>query len=76
MLIAGVVMAEAMWLLTRSLSETTGMGALWRILIATVIGVIVYLVALTVMRSPEAKQIISTVTGVFTRATRRDHRGG
>jgi putative peptidoglycan lipid II flippase len=76
MLLAGVVMAEAIWLLTRSFNDTTGIGALWRIVVASMIGVIVYFGALTAMRSPEAKQIVSTVTGVFTRVTARDRRGG
>ncbi len=76
MLLAGVVMAEVIWLVTRSLGDTTGPGALWRILVGTVIGVIVYLGALTVMRAPEAKKIISTVAAPIIRATRQDRRGG
>jgi hypothetical protein len=76
MLLAGVVMAEVIWLFTRSIGDTTGPGALWRILVGTVIGVTVYLGALTVMRAPEAKQIISTVAAPIIRATRQDRRGG
>jgi putative peptidoglycan lipid II flippase len=75
MLIAGVVMAEAIWLATRTFDATTGSGALGRILVGTVIGAIVYLAALTLMRAPEAKQILSTVARPITRVARRDHRG-
>lgn len=76
MLLAGLVMAEVIWVATRSIGGTTGSGAIWRILIGTVIGVTVYFSLLIAMRAPEAKQIASSVVAPIIRATRRDRPGG
>jgi putative peptidoglycan lipid II flippase len=57
--VAGLVMAEAAWLVARAIGANTGWPALERIVAATLVGIVVYVVALIVMRAPEIDQLRS-----------------
>jgi putative peptidoglycan lipid II flippase len=72
MALAGLVMAGAVWLSSRSLGGTTGADAIRRILVGTTIGAGVYLAALVMLRAPEVRSILSPVRKV----TQRGRRGG
>lgn len=76
MALAGLVMAEVAWLATRGFSTSTGISALGQILVGSLIGLIVYLVALTLMRAPEVRPLAQLLVKVVTRAGGRDHRDG
>ena len=68
MLLAGVVMAEVMWVVARLVGDDEGWGALVRLTTAGVAGVAVYVVLLTVMQVPELQQVRTRVMSRFTTA--------
>jgi putative peptidoglycan lipid II flippase len=72
MAVAGAAMAGAIWVSTREVGSTTGIGALWRILFGTTIGASVYLGALVVLRAPEVDGLLGPVR----RAVQRGRRDG
>jgi putative peptidoglycan lipid II flippase len=76
MALAGIVMAEVIWLTTRGFSENTGLSALGQILWGSLLGLIVYVVALGLMRAPEIRPLISLGVKFFSRAGARDRRDG
>jgi putative peptidoglycan lipid II flippase len=55
--LASVVMAEAAWLVARAVGDNSGFGALVRVLLASVVGLAVYVAALIVLRAPELDQL-------------------
>ena len=68
MLLAGVVMAEVMWVVARLVGDDEGWGALVRLTTAGVAGVTVYVVLLTVMQVPELQQLRTRLMSRFTTA--------
>ncbi|MFT3854126.1 MAG: hypothetical protein QM733_15495 [Ilumatobacteraceae bacterium] len=57
MAVAAVLMAEAGWIVARVVGSNTGLGALARVVVATIVGLAVYAGALVVMRAPELTQL-------------------
>jgi putative peptidoglycan lipid II flippase len=53
MLLAAVLMAEVVWLVTRVVGGTSGVGAAVRVVVGGVVGVAAYLGVLALLRSPE-----------------------
>jgi putative peptidoglycan lipid II flippase len=53
MLLAAVLMAEAMWLVTHGVASDTGWSGFAQLLVGGLVGLAVYLVALVVLRVPE-----------------------
>jgi putative peptidoglycan lipid II flippase len=53
MLVAGALMGEAVWFVTRNVGGNVGVDALLRLVVGTVVGVIVYFGLLAVMGAPE-----------------------
>ncbi len=53
MILAAVLMAEAVWLTTTQIGGNTGVDAVLRLAVGTVVGAAVYLAALVVLRAPE-----------------------
>jgi putative peptidoglycan lipid II flippase len=59
MLLAGVVMAEVMWVVARLVGGNVGLAALARVVVAGTAGVVAYVVVLMVLRVPELEQVRS-----------------
>jgi putative peptidoglycan lipid II flippase len=53
MLLAAVLMAEAVWLVTQRVGGNVGMDAVVRLSVGTLVGAVVYLGVLIVLRAPE-----------------------
>lgn len=53
MLIAAVLMAEAVWVVTRAVGSDSGGGALARLVVGGVVGLVVYAGVLLALRAPE-----------------------
>jgi putative peptidoglycan lipid II flippase len=53
MALAAVLMAEAVWFVTRFVGANTGTDAVLRLAVGTVVGIVVYLAALVALRAPE-----------------------
>jgi putative peptidoglycan lipid II flippase len=60
--VAALLMAEAAWVVGRLVGSNTGIGALARVIAASVIGLAVYGGALVVLRAPELAQLRSWFT--------------
>jgi putative peptidoglycan lipid II flippase len=58
---ASVVMAEAVWLASRSVGSDEGAGAFVRVGVGTVVGVVVYGVLLWVLRVPELRRLVASL---------------
>jgi putative peptidoglycan lipid II flippase len=65
MLLAAVVMAEAVWFVARHVGANSGIGAVTRTLAGTVAGTIVYVVVLAVLRSDEIEMLIGPLRRRF-----------
>ena len=62
MLLAPLLMAEAVWLVTRQLGGNSGLAAAGRVAAGTVVGIAVYFGVLALLRSPEiaaARRLVS-----------------
>ena len=62
MLLAALLMAEAVWLVTRQLGGNSGLAAAGRVAAGTVVGIAVYFGVLALLRSPEiaaARRLVS-----------------
>jgi putative peptidoglycan lipid II flippase len=57
MLVAAVLMGEAVWLVTQQFGGNSGDEALARVLVGTLVGAVVYLGALLLMRAPEVDAV-------------------
>lgn len=55
--LAGVVMAEVVWAVARSVGANSGSAALVRVVAGTVVGIVVYVVMLVVLGSPELDEL-------------------
>lgn len=55
--LASVIMAEAVWAACRLVGANAGSGALVRVLVGTVVGIIAYLGTLVVLRAPEIDEL-------------------
>lgn len=64
MLLAGVLMAEAIWFVTNGVDTDTGWPALAQILVGSVVGVIVYVAALVALRTPELAWVRQRLPGI------------
>jgi putative peptidoglycan lipid II flippase len=53
MLLAAVLMAEIVWLVTRLVGGTSGLEAAVRVVVGTLVGVVAYVGVLALLRSPE-----------------------
>jgi putative peptidoglycan lipid II flippase len=53
MLLAALLMAELVWVVSRAVGDNSGAGAAARVVIGSVVGIAVYLGVLTLLRSPE-----------------------
>ncbi len=53
MLLAGVIMAESVWFVTRFVGANSGAGAVARLLVGIVVGTVVYVGVLVLLRAPE-----------------------
>jgi putative peptidoglycan lipid II flippase len=62
MTLASVVMAEVVWLVTRSVGDNSGTGAVVRVVTGTAVGAVVYVGMLFVLRAPELTQLRSRFT--------------
>jgi putative peptidoglycan lipid II flippase len=76
MALAGLVMAELIWLATRGFSSTTGLSAVGQILWGSLLGLIVYVVALSLMRAPEVQPLTRLLSRVLSRAGAPNRRDG
>lgn len=68
MLLAGVVMAEVMWLVGRLVGGNVGLAALLRVVVAGAVGIATYLGVLTALRVPELAQARSRLVARFGRS--------
>jgi hypothetical protein len=59
MVVSAVVMAEAVWLVARLVGSNAGGGAVWRVIVGTVVGVTVYGVALRALGASEVDQLLA-----------------
>ena len=57
MALAAAIMAEAVWAVTHEVGGNVGVDAALRLAVGTVVGVVVYLAALTVLRAPELGEL-------------------
>jgi len=53
MLLASVFMAEIVWLVARAVGDNSGVGAVARVVVGSIVGLAVYVGALWLLRSPE-----------------------
>lgn len=68
MLLAGVVMAEVMWVVARLVGSNVGLGAFLRVCAAGLVGALVYVGVLMALRVPELEQVRSRLMGRLGRA--------
>ncbi len=64
MLLAAVLMAEAMWFVTRNVDDDTGWSALGQIVVGGGVGVVVYLAVAFALRIPELDWVRRRIPGV------------
>src|SRR5680860_1182328 len=64
MLLAAVLMAEAMWFVTRNADGDAGWSALGQIAVGGIVSIVVYLAAAFVLRIPELDQLRRRLPGV------------
>jgi len=57
--LAGLVMAEVVWIVARSIGENSGPAAVARVVAGTIIGAITYVAVLAALRSPELDDVRS-----------------
>ena len=57
MLLAAVLMAEAMWFVTHRVTSDTGWSGFAQLMVGGVVGLTVYVVALIVLRVPEMSRL-------------------
>ena len=62
-LIAVVLMAEAMWLVTRNAPSDHGWDALLQLVVGGVVGLVVYTAVLLVLRTPELSGLARRLPG-------------
>jgi putative peptidoglycan lipid II flippase len=55
MVLAGVVMAEAVWMISRTVGSNVGLGALSRVIAGTLVGVVIYPGVLYLLGAPEVR---------------------
>jgi putative peptidoglycan lipid II flippase len=53
MLLASVLMAEAVWLVTQQVGGNAGVDAVVRLVVGTIVGAVVYLGVLVLLGAPE-----------------------
>ena len=53
MLLASVLMAEAVWLVSRQVGGNAGVDAVIRLMVGTIVGTAVYLAVLVLLKAPE-----------------------
>jgi putative peptidoglycan lipid II flippase len=68
MLLAGVVMAEVMWVVARVVGGNVGLAALARVIVAGTVGVATYIGVLVLLRVPELDQVRSRFAAKFGRS--------
>ena len=68
MLLAGVVMAEVMWVVARLVGGNVGLAALVRVVVAGIVGIATYLGVLMLLRVPELDQVRSRFAAKFGRS--------
>ena len=61
--LAAVLMAEAMWFVTRNADDDTGWSAIGQIVIGGVVGIVVYLAVAFALRSPELEWVRRRLPG-------------
>jgi putative peptidoglycan lipid II flippase len=61
MLVAAVVMAEAVWLVARNVGSNSGTGAVARTLAGTAVGIVVYVAVLVLLRSDEIAMAVDPI---------------
>jgi putative peptidoglycan lipid II flippase len=62
-LLASVLMGEAVWLVARSVGGDVGLDAAVRVVVGTLVGIIVYLAALIALRAPELEDVRRRLPG-------------
>ena len=67
MALAGVVMAEVMWVVARLVGGNVGLGALLRVSAAGLVGAVAYVGVLMVLRVPELEHVRGRLVGRFGR---------
>ncbi len=68
MLLPPVLMAEAIWFVTRNVDDDTGWSALGQIIVGGVVGIIVYLGVAFALRVPELDWVRRRMPGRSVRA--------
>jgi putative peptidoglycan lipid II flippase len=63
MALAGVLMAEAMWLVARAVGGNAGMDAVVRLVVAGVVGAVVYVGVLVALDAPELRAVRDRLPG-------------
>lgn len=58
---ASVVMAQAVWLVSRNIGSDVGVGAFIRVGVGTVVGVVIYAVLLWVLNEAEMRRLVASV---------------
>jgi putative peptidoglycan lipid II flippase len=61
MLLAGVIMAESVWLVTHFVGDNSGAGAVARLLAGILVGTVVYVGVLLLLRAPEVDLLRKTL---------------
>jgi len=63
MLLAGMIMAEVVWLVARNIGANDGGGAVVRAIVGSVVGASVYIVVLLILRAPELELLRRRLPG-------------
>jgi putative peptidoglycan lipid II flippase len=63
MLLAAVLMAEAIWLATHGMSSDTGFSAVAQLVVGGLVGLVVYVAVLIALRAPELDRIRRRIPG-------------
>jgi putative peptidoglycan lipid II flippase len=63
MLAAAMVMATAVWLITRGVGSDTGGQAIAQLVVGSIVGGVVYVAALVVLRVPEIDAVVARLSG-------------
>jgi putative peptidoglycan lipid II flippase len=69
MIVAGAVMGEAVWFITRNVGGNAGLDALLRLVVGAVVGVIVYFGLLALMGAPELTALQRRLLSKSSRST-------
>jgi putative peptidoglycan lipid II flippase len=67
MAVAGALMGEAVWFVTRNVGGNVGVDALIRLLVGVVVGVVVYFGLLTTLQAPELQSLQRRLAARFSR---------